>query len=114
MTEVVNGYAIRVTRAAIESFLALYGDRSRYRGDTPNERRQDAASAAQRLRLLPSDSGGVLLIATRTISQDEHSLLGFLETYERNSDNLTTAMLDRLQLALTPFVSRVGEGEGQC
>lgn len=113
MTDVVNGYTIRVTRAAIESFLAVYGDKSRYPGDTPDERRRDAASAARRLRLLPSDSGGVLLVATRTDDRAELSVLGFMETYERNSDECTAAMAERLPLALTPFVSRVDEGEGQ-
>ncbi|MFG1270530.1 hypothetical protein V5F40_21510 [Xanthobacter sp. DSM 14520] len=113
MSEVVNGYTIRVTRAAIESFLALYGDRSRYPGDTADERRRDAELAAQRLRLLPSDSGGVLLVATRTDSRAELSVLGFMETYDRNSEKCTMAMAERLPLALTPFVSRADEDEGQ-
>ncbi|MFG1187888.1 hypothetical protein [Xanthobacter aminoxidans] len=113
MTEVVNGYAIRVTQAAIEGFLALYGDRSRYPGDTADERRRDAALAAQRLRLLPSETGGVLLTAVTTDARAELSLHGFMETYERNSDECTAVMLQRLPLALTPFVSRVEEGEGQ-
>lgn len=103
---VVNGFCLNLSPATIEGFLAVYGDRPRYPGDTPAERRQDVASAARRLRLLPSDRGGVLVVALRTDERQEMHIAGFLETYERNSDRVTNHHLVRLERAIPILVSR--------
>lgn len=110
MSNAVNGYALRITPATIEGFLALYGDHDRYPGDSAAMRRLDVRAAASKLRLLPGDDGSVIITATRTDEREELSLFGFLETYERNSEDGfdAKAALSRVRAAITLLLSREG------
>lgn len=108
MNDMAKSNNICLTIATIEAFLAIYGDLPRYKGDNAASRRQDVRLAVGRLRILTDDSGGVQITATRTDPCDEMNLLGFLETYERNTEPFTIAncrnALNRLKLALPSII----------
>lgn len=73
-----NGYAVPLTDATIEAFLALYGDDDRYEGDSPEQRRRDVRIAADKICLIP-DGEEVIVKCSQANPRHEMSLIGFLE-----------------------------------
>lgn len=111
----LGGYRLRISPALIEGFLAIYGEKDRYPGDTAADRRRDVRMAWARLGLVQTRMGGessIAISARCDRPEDRCSPVGFLECYERNSEVDSRAlpvMMEKLHMALPLFLSRDGK-----